>query len=181
MAIFYISDTHFGHKNILKYDNRPYFTVAEMDADLIKRWNNAVKPTDTVYHLGDFSWLKPAEESEILQQLNGTKILIRGNHDYKPNAEWAEVLPFAEIVDNGRHVILSHFPIASYKNMTHGYYHLYGHVHNSFEDGLFDAYRRAWEKHYEKQMRSFNVGCMNPLMDYTPRTLDEIGNFCGWT
>ena len=180
MAIFYISDTHFGHKNILKYDNRPYFTVAEMDADLIKRWNNAVKPTDTVYHLGDFSWLKPAEESEILQQLNGTKILIRGNHDYKPTAEWAGVLPFAEIVDNGRHVILSHFPIASYKNMTHGYYHLYGHVHNSFEDGLFDAYRRAWEKHYEKQMRSFNVGCMNPLMDYTPRTLDEIGNFCGW-
>lgn len=180
MAIFYISDTHFGHKNILKYDNRPYFTVAEMDADLIKRWNNAVKPTDTVYHLGDFSWLKPAEESEILQQLNGTKILIRGNHDYKPTAEWSEVLPFAEIVDNGRHVILSHFPIASYKNMTHGYYHLYGHVHNSFEDGLFDAYRRAWEKHYEKQMRSFNVGCMNPLMDYTPRTLDEIGNFCGW-
>ena len=180
MAIFYISDTHFGHKNILKYDNRPYFTVAEMDADLIKRWNNAVKSTDTVYHLGDFSWLKPVEESEILQQLNGTKILIRGNHDYKPTAEWAEVLPFAEIVDNGRHVILSHFPIASYKNMTHGYYHLYGHVHNSFEDGLFDAYRRAWEKHYEKQMRSFNVGCMNPLMDYTPRTLDEIGNFCGW-
>lgn len=180
MAIFYISDTHFGHKNILKYDNRPYFTVAEMDADLIKRWNNAVKPTDTVYHLGDFSWLKPAGESEILQRLNGTKILIRGNHDYKPTAEWAEVLPFAEIVDNGRHVILSHFPIASYKNMTHGYYHLYGHVHNSFEDGLFDAYRRAWEKHYEKQMRSFNVGCMNPLMDYTPRTLDEIGNFCGW-
>lgn len=180
MAIFYISDTHFGHKNILKYDNRPYFTVAEMDADLIKRWNNAVTPTDTVYHLGDFSWLKPAEESEILQQLNGMKILIRGNHDYKPTAEWAEVLPFAEIVDNGRHVILSHFPIASYKNMTHGYYHLYGHVHNSFEDGLFDAYRRAWEKHYEKQMRSFNVSCMNPLMDYTPRTLDEIGNFCGW-
>lgn len=180
MSIFYISDTHFGHKNILKYDNRPYFTVAEMDADLIKRWNNAVKPTDTVYHLGDFSWLKPAEESEILQRLNGTKILIRGNHDYKPTAEWAEVLPFAEIVDNGRHVILSHFPIASYKNMTHGYYHLYGHVHNSFEDGLFDAYRRAWEKHYEKRMRSFNVGCMNPLMDYTPRTLDEIGNFCGW-
>lgn len=181
MAIFYISDTHFGHKNILKYDNRPYFTVAEMDADLIKRWNNAVKPTDTVYHLGDFSWLKPAEESEILQQLNGTKILIRGNHDYKPTPEWKEVLPFAEIVDNGRHVILSHFPIASYKNMTHGYYHLYGHVHNSFEDGLFDAYRRAWEKHYEKQMRSFNVGCMNPLMDYTPRTLDEICGFCGWT
>ena len=90
MAIFYISDTHFGHKNVLKYDNRPYFTVAEMDADLIRRWNNAVKPTDTVYHLGDFSWLKPAEESEILQQLNGTKILIRGNHDYKPTAEREE-------------------------------------------------------------------------------------------
>lgn len=180
MAIFYISDTHFGHKNILKYDNRPYFTVAEMDADLIKRWNNAVKPTDTVYHLGDFSWLKPVEESEILQQLNGTKILIRGNHDYKPTAEWADIMPYAEIDDNGRRVVLSHFPIAAFKNMEHGWFHLYGHIHNTFDDGLFEAYRDAWEKQKQKKMMSCNVGCMQPYMDYTPRTLDEIIGFRRW-
>ena len=180
MAIFYISDTHFGHKNILKYDNRPYFTVAEMDADLIKRWNNAVKPTDTVCHLGDFSWLKPAEESEILQQLNGTKILIRGNHDYKPTAEWADIMPYAEIDDKGRRVVLSHFPIAAFKNMEHGWFHLYGHIHNSFDDGLFEAYRDAWEKQKQKKMMSCNVGCMQPYMDYTPRTLDEIIGFRRW-
>jgi len=181
MANFYISDTHFGHKNVLKYDNRPYFTVAEMDADLIKRWNEAVKPTDTVYHLGDFSWLKPAEESAILQQLNGEKILIRGNHDYKPTADWKEVLPFAEITDNGRRVVLSHFPIAAFKNMEHGWYHLYGHIHNSANNDIFDTYRRMYEGEYHKQMRSCNVGCMIRYMEYAPKTLDHLSEVHGWT
>ena len=181
MAIFYISDTHFGHKNILKYDARPYFTVEEMDADLIKRWNSVVKKDDTVYHLGDFSWLKPDGEHEILRQLNGNKILIRGNHDYKPTEDWTAVLSVAEIVDGDRRVVLSHFPIASYKNMSHGWYHLYGHVHGAFEDLLFDAYRERWEKQYDKKMRSANVGCMKSYMDYTPRTLDEISAVRKWT
>lgn len=53
---FYIADTHFGHKNILKYDNRPFFTTEEMDNELVERWNAAVDPSDTVYILGDFCW-----------------------------------------------------------------------------------------------------------------------------
>lgn len=180
MAIFYISDTHFGHKNILKYDNRPYFTVAEMDADIIKRWNAVVKKDDAVYHLGDFSWLKPAEEKEILSQLNGKKVLIRGNHDYKPTDDWQEIVSYAEIFDNGRRVVLSHYPIAFFKNMEHGWYHLYGHVHNTYDDYLFTLMREEWERRKEKKMKSCNVGCMQPYMDYTPRTLDELIAANGW-
>ena len=112
--------------------------------------------------------------------MNGTKILIRGNHDYKPTAEWADIMPYAEIDDKGRRVVLSHFPIAAFKNMEHGWFHLYGHIHNTFDDGLFEAYRDAWEKQKQKKMMSCNVGCMQPYMDYTPRTLDEIIGFRRW-
>lgn len=181
MAIFYISDTHFGHKNIIGYDQRPYFTVAEMDEDMIQRWNSVVKPRDVVYHLGDVSWYKTEAEAEILARLNGDKILIRGNHDYEICDGWYNVLPFAEIKDDNRKVILSHYPIAAYKNMEHGAFHLYGHVHNTPENDLFNDYRRVWEEKYKKTMRSCNVGCMIDYMDYTPRTLDELCEIHGWT
>ena len=70
----YISDLHFSHKNAIKYDNRPYFTVSEMNKDLIERWNNKVKNDDTVYILGDISWDTVENTIDIFQQLKGNKI-----------------------------------------------------------------------------------------------------------
>lgn len=181
MANFYISDTHFGHRNIIGYDQRPYFSVDEMDADLIARWNAVVKKNDVVYHLGDVSWLKPEQEAEIVKQLNGRKILVRGNHDYAEPVWFDEVYKGIHTVDDkGRRVVLSHFPIAAYKNMERGWFHLYGHVHTSFDDELFDDYRRKWELHKRKKMLSCNVGCMKAYMDYTPKTLDELVAIRGW-
>lgn len=79
--IFFTSDLHFGHKNIIRFDNRPFSTVEEMDEALIRNWNAKVSDEDTVYVLGDISWYNDAKTSEIINSLHGHKILIKGNHD----------------------------------------------------------------------------------------------------
>ena len=78
---FYISDTHWGHNNVLAFDQRPFKTVEEMDAELIRRWNSVVDPGDIVYILGDMFWMSPAKAKPIMEQLNGQKFLVKGNHD----------------------------------------------------------------------------------------------------
>lgn len=125
---FFISDTHFGHKRILELCNRPFDTVEQMNDWIVKRWNETVKPEDTVYHLGDVA-LGPIHESLAnVKRLNGYKILIDGNHDrrfmnrHNPEkaAHWEKVYldnGFADVVSseavlvNGIYpAFLSHFP-----------------------------------------------------------------------
>ena len=80
MTTWFTSDHHFGHANIIKYSERPFNSVAHMNAAMVGAWNGVVAVDDTVYYLGDFA-MQPHLVSEILPQLNGTKILIAGNHD----------------------------------------------------------------------------------------------------
>jgi len=81
---FYISDHHFGHQNIIKYCNRPFKNVNEMNEYMIKMWNSVVNPLDTVIHGGDFSLTFVIHTATILKRLNGHKILVLGNHDHSP-------------------------------------------------------------------------------------------------
>lgn len=175
---FYIADWHYGHKNILAYDNRPFRTIEEMNAELVKRWNDTVSPEDTVYILGDMFWCKTSEAIRVLDFMHGKKILIRGNHDRCKDAEFAKrfvkIADYLEIEDNGRHIVLCHYPIPCFRSHYHGWYHLYGHVHNSFEWNMMEHDRFLMEDLYEKPCLMYNVGAMIPYMDYTPRTLDEI-------
>lgn len=80
MKTFYISDTHFGHFNIIKHCNRPFSTAEEMDRVMIENWNSTVARNDTVFILGDFVFSK-IPPAEYLNKLNGRKIVIVGNHD----------------------------------------------------------------------------------------------------
>lgn len=81
MTIFFTSDTHFGHKNIIRYSDRPFRDVTHMNEMLVHNWNSVVTPADTVYHLGDVA-LGPIWESlEYINRLNGRKVLVTGNHD----------------------------------------------------------------------------------------------------
>lgn len=180
MKKFYISDWHYAHKNILALDNRPFKDVTEMNAELIRRWNEAVDPQDIVYILGDMFWCDTTEAIEVLEKLNGQKILIQGNHDRvhdnRLRKQFVKITGYMEIEDNEKHIVLCHYPIPCFKNHYYGWYHLYGHVHNSFEYNMMEHDKYLMETLYNYPCNMYNVGAMMPYMDYTPRTLDEIIN-----
>lgn len=190
---YYIADTHFGHSNILRFDHRPFTDLYQMEEVMVMLWNAAVQKSDTVYILGDFCWSKADEWLRILKQLNGTKVLIEGNHDLNSypdelKNQFAEITPFKEIVDNGRNnsgrkVLLSHYPMPFYKHANNEkYYMLHGHVHATAENDVLEklvlelrrGYKAGFGTHAANCGQIYNAGCMLPWMGYTPRTLDEI-------
>ncbi len=177
---FYIADLHFGHFNIIRYDNRPFKTVEEMDNTLIKNWNKAVTNEDYVWILGDISWHDDKKTAEIFKQLNGTKILIKGNHDsIKRGSElvkcFTSIQDYAELyLDKKNKVIMSHYPMPFWNGQFRDTIHLYGHVHNSHQWNICENWIEELKQLQDIPMRMYNVGCMMPWMDYTPRTLDEI-------
>jgi calcineurin-like phosphoesterase family protein len=131
--IYFTADLHFGHKNILKYEDRPYKDVDTMNEELIKNWNNTVTNDDEIYILGDLFFLNQEKSEEILKVLNGKKILIKGNHDkiHKPNEKY-----FTGIHDYllkkfaGVYFVLFHYPIFDWDGKHRGSIHLHGHVHS---------------------------------------------------
>ena len=128
---YFIADTHFGHEAIIRYENRPFKNTKEQEEVLIKNWNAVVTPEDTVYVIGDFGLAESKEETRrVCQTLNGTKILVMGNH-YTHSPEWyrqcgfAEVSPWPILIEG--FWILSHEPLYINENMP--YANIYGHVH----------------------------------------------------
>ena len=118
---YYISDLHFFHESLnTQMDCRGFKDAAQMNAYMIKQWNSRVRPKDEVVILGDFSVGKAKETNEVLSQLNGTLYMIKGNHDsYLKDSEFNKerfvwIKPYAEMHDNRRKVVLSHYPIFCY-------------------------------------------------------------------
>ena len=175
---YYIADWHYGHANCLHFDNRPFKTCEEMNEALITRWNSAVAPGDEVYILGDMFWCKAAEAIPVLEQLHGQKFLVKGNHDRTHDTEFkkhfVKINEYMEIEDEGRKVVLCHYPIPCFKNHFYGWYHLYGHVHTSFEHNMMMHDRYLIEQLYGKHCPMYNVGAMLPYMNYTPQSLGTI-------
>ena len=137
--LYFTSDTHFGHGNILKFQshNRVFDSIDEMDESLIERWNNKVKPKDVVIHGGEVSWHKPYKVAEILSRLNGQKYLIKGNHDSSAIFEFFEAYTdYAEVKLGNQNICVFHFPILEWNRRHHGMWHLHGHTHgrNLFQE-----------------------------------------------
>lgn len=181
MSTFFISDLHLGHVNCLAFDNREFPNIEAHDSTIIERWNNAVGIDDDVWILGDISWYNATKTIEIFRRLNGTKNLCIGNHDKRllKNRDvqelFAEITNYKEIqLTNETGVVLCHYPIPCYNHHYYGWIHLYGHVHTSFEWNMMKQVQYQMRALYDKKIRMYNVGCMVPGMDYTPRTLDEI-------
>ena len=178
---YFISDLHFGHKNCLSFDNRPFISIEENDETIIKNWNDTVGIDDDVYLLGDISWYNSTKTIEIFNNLNGHIHLIKGNHDGRlfKNRElqsrFCEITDYKELgLDDGKIVVLCHYPIPCFNNHYYGSYHLFGHVHTGFEDNMMEQVKYQMTALYDKPCNMWNVGCMKDYMDYTPRTLEEI-------
>ena len=161
MEAFFIGDTHFGHKNIIRFDSvikyRPFSTIGEHDAELVRRWNARVSKNDIVWHLGDFCFGKGS--LEIAAQLNGDKRLVMGNHDHYTTADYLKYFfkLFGAVEVKG--MILTHIPVHP-DQMNQGRYthNIHGHLHTNV---LPDK-------------RYINVSAEQ--INLTPISMDEINN-----
>lgn len=176
--VFFTSDTHFYHRNIMKYCNRPFETVEEMNKTLINNWNAVVKENDIVFHLGDFGFAGSQEINDILNRLNGKIYLIMGNHDRKMirqgyTKHFEDISMAKYIRVNGQQMYLCHFPFLCFdgvygrndKTIT---WQLFGHVHSgpNSADGL-DEPRLA--NLFPSQ---YDVGVDNN--NFTPISFDNV-------
>jgi calcineurin-like phosphoesterase family protein len=146
MAIWFTSDSHYNHANVIEHDNRPFSCLEEMTEQLIERWNNVVSKGDTVYHLGDFalSWGSKHEAliDGILSRLNGNKFLIIGNHDRKEvlgNRRWSSVDHYRELkIDMGgvhkQRIVMFHYSCRTWNQSGRGSWCLHGHSHGNLTD-----------------------------------------------
>ena len=129
---FFVSDTHFGHENIISFCGRPFASVDEMDEALIKNWNSIVSKEDTIIHLGDFTFYKDKKKIQsIFSRLNGHKCLIFGNHDTKEvkRLGWQWVKESHMLRHEKSRIHLSHYSHRSWNGAHHGVLHVFGHSH----------------------------------------------------
>ena len=138
------ADTHFSHKNIMKFEpsTRPWNSVDEMDAEVIHIWNSRVAPGDIVYHLGDFSMCGFEKTMRTSQLLNGQIVLVRGNHDQifrkeqnikkaMASGKFVEITDYKELRLDKITVVMSHYAMRVWNKSHHGSYQLFGHSHGN--------------------------------------------------
>lgn len=179
---FYLADTHWGHKNCMAFDNRPFSSVEESDQVLISNWNDAVNIDDDVYILGDLSWYNVTKTTDIIKGLNGNKHLLVGNHDgrFLKNKDFrdcfVEITYYKELdLGDGKKLILSHYPMPFFNGQFRGNWHFYGHVHNSQQWNMIENLKRIQEEERGAgTCDMINVGVMMEYMKYTPRTFNEV-------
>lgn len=167
--ILYTSDLHFGHENVIRFDNRPFRSVSEMDYTLIHLWNSRVQKDDIVYIVGDFAYRNARPAEWYLQQLQGKKHLLIGNHDQNllnsPTAVryFESIEKMCHVTDGQHQICLCHFPICEWNGYRKGHLHIYGHIHNR-KDDTFQIMR--------SRTNALNAGCM--INHYMPVTLNEL-------
>ena len=134
-GVWFTSDTHFWHENILRFCNRPFGSIEEMNEGLIRRWNETVPPDGTVFHLGDFCFGGAKEWNDIISRLSGKIYLILGNHDMKQIEQgfmkrFEHVTQQMTIRVGGQTIILNHNPFLCYGGAYRNVWQLFGHVHS---------------------------------------------------
>lgn len=134
--IFFISDLHFDHENVIKYDKLPYSSAEEMNRSLIRKWNSVVSKNDVVWFLGDLHLGGRKCYDRIVSlvaQLNGIKHMVRGNHDRLKDIDYLQMgfkTVHARPIILKERFILSHAPLST-MNENSGFYYIFGHVHSA--------------------------------------------------
>jgi calcineurin-like phosphoesterase family protein len=159
-VIWYTSDTHFGHENIVEYCQRPFLNVQHMNEGLVERWNRRVGPDDVVYHLGDFSmYLQREEQRALLAKLHGHKVLVLGNHDGSIarmlDVGFVDVKKEYRLADGPYLLYLRHKPKEDFEASEFDF-HLCGHVHEK----------------WARKGKIVNVGV--DVREYEPQTINEL-------
>lgn len=191
MSNYYIGDLHFFHENIIKHDfnngGRKFNSIEEHDNLIIENINKVVTPQDNLYFLGDISWGNIEQTIEMLKRINCKNLFAcKGNHDRtlkdgRVKKMFQGIYEIKQIEDNGRQIIMSHFPQMMWTGQHRGVYHIYGHLHNSQEESDYQEFVKELDKRIKERdgdrynpLQAYNVGAMLSYMNYTPRTLDEI-------
>ena len=193
---YYISDCHFylNEENRARDGRGQFADEKEMNEFMIERWNGRVRKNDEVVIIGDLSNEHTHKTEEIVKRLNGKKYLLAGNHDrYLEDRDFDRSLfekidEYMEMRDNGRRVILCHYPVMFYRGQykrdedgTPHSYMLYGHLHETFDERMLNSFKGQLESHV-KLTKGFPepmsvpcsmINCYCRFADYIPRTLDE--------
>lgn len=162
--VWFTSDTHYGHGNVIKYSKRPFVDTNDMDEAMADRWNSVVSKGDLVYHLGDFCLNTTEHATAIASKLRGQKYLIFGNHDkaLRKSKEflghwiWAKDLTQIEV--QNQKITLCHYAMRTWASSHHGTWQLYGHSHGSLPD--------------DPHSLSVDVGV--DCWDYTPISFEQL-------
>lgn len=187
--IYVVSDSHFYHDNIRRFDNRPYSDIEEMNQTMIENWNAVVTDNDTVYILGDLFFRVGNDKVDyILSKLNGKKSYIYGNHERsmrrnqglldKYDVTTHEYLDLPYTYEGEHHrVVMSHYPIPMFNghfrdNVTH----LYGHVHRTEEQAMtvYQQLMNFNNSNVNGTHQMINVGVMMTYMGYEPKPLNYV-------
>ena len=168
---FLIGDTHFCHSNILKFTKedgsllRPGFnSIQEHDEFLINNWNSVVSPNDKVYHVGDVGFFNTTSALEILNKLNGTKILIKGNHDNLKLSVYSQVFKDVRAYHVLDKFVLSHIPI-HVDSLYRWKANIHGHLHSTNVCTMIDGVLVRDKKY-------INVSCEQ--INFTPVDFEKI-------
>ena len=191
---YYIADCHFFHGSLnTKMDKRGFESTEAMNEYMIQKWNAKVKSTDEVVIIGDFSWGNAEETNKLLSKLKGRLYLIQGNHDRfltnnNYNAQrFVWIKPYAEMHDNGRKVVLCHYPVMCYNGQYRRdekgnpkTYMLYGHVHDTHDQRLLEQFQEMMRNTkvegpdgVVRNIPCNMINCYCGYSDYEPWTLDE--------
>lgn len=178
---FFTSDLHFGHANALRFDNRPWDTIEEMNEALIENWNQKVGKNDLVFIIGDFLWKSDEAALDILKRLNGRLVLICGNHDkFVKKPEFLQYFEAVKDYDDikvglksgeNKRCILCHYFMPMYNGHYRGAILLHGHSH--------DTHERQEELRIAKELNEKGIpceayNCFCGFYQWAPATLDEI-------
>lgn len=138
--VFFTSDTHYGHANVIRYANRPFSSAEEMDEAMVRNWNEVVRPGDLVYHLGDFALSRSDRAVRIAKRLVGQKYIVWGNHDKDLRKDqvfcqqWVWNRDLTQVEVAGQKITLCHYAMRTWASAHHGAWQLYGHSHGSLKD-----------------------------------------------
>lgn len=150
-AVWFTSDLHLGHANIIEYCKRPFASIDAMNEALVANWNSRVRPEDTVFCLGDFGLGRPEDVIALRKRMNGAVTLLRGNHDRFGKSRAVElnvqvIEGDAELTLGATTFHLSHYPRLLAEKLP-GRTHLFGHVHEKFKvrDGMLNIGVDVWD------------------------------------